>query len=411
MAFVNETGRKASISLAIAFGAVVWLGLPATSTATTGIVVEKVKESPAATKAYWTAAELAEAAANGSPGAQTPSSSSPAPGLRSDLPADGDFTPDDPTTEPWRTHGKVVFRLGQKNFSCSGTLIDSAGRNVVATAGHCVYEPGAKTFVTNLAFIPAYDGTAVSASEREPFGTWPAKRIATTRDWRFAGQLGADIAFFTVTGEPGRRLGGRKILFGNQTTGRSVTIIGYPAEPSELFDGRQMRACRSLIADRDSGGGTIFPAAFRATPCSMGGGSSGGGWITRGGLLTSVVSYGYCPGRTDLCSSTFGPVLGASAESLYSSDAIGGSRRPSITITAGPGARVVGSTASFRIQASGSTAVSKWCRIDRRPAQRCSGTVTYRNLEAGRHTFSVRSIDQTGRQSAKLGRSFTIVRG
>ena len=57
---------------------------------------------------------------------------------------------------------------------CSGTATSSANGDVVTTAGHCVNEgPGA--FVTNFAFVPAYDNGAA------PYGTWTGRDAAHHR--------------------------------------------------------------------------------------------------------------------------------------------------------------------------------------------------------------------------------------
>src|SRR5580765_5664105 len=66
--------------------------------------------------------------------------------------------------------GKVFFHEGAYDYVCSGTATSSGNGDVVTTAGHCVNEgPGA--FVTNFAFVPAYNNGAA------PYGTWTAKTL------------------------------------------------------------------------------------------------------------------------------------------------------------------------------------------------------------------------------------------
>jgi hypothetical protein len=401
--------RKTSVAFVVAVVMTTFsVSSVAASPATAGFAVGTVDESVSEVKSSWTPGEMAEAAANGSPSPTPRAFSSIGPTLLSETASTGDFTPEDPTARPYRVHGKVFFRSRGDSFSCSGTFVDSLGHNVVATAGHCLYDRAARRFVEDLTFVPAWRGNATSSEERSPFGQWPARKLVATQDYRFSGQLGADIAFFTVSGEPTRQIGSRKIAFGLEEIGRPVTILGYPAKPEPLFDGKEMKGCSSTVVGKDNGGGVIFPAALRAVPCSMGAGSSGGGWVTAGGFLTSVVSYGYCPGVLSLCDSTFGPVLGSIAKSLYTSEGIGGSRRPSVTRASGPERIGEPRSVSFEVDGSGSTPVSNWCRLDGRRARKCSGKVTYRGLEPGRHVFFVQSIDQTGRRSVELRRAFTV---
>ena len=57
-----------------------------------------------------------------------------------------------------RRFGKVFFSIGRSNYVCSGTATNSTNGDVVTTAGHCVSDGG--TFVTNFAFVPAYNNGA-----------------------------------------------------------------------------------------------------------------------------------------------------------------------------------------------------------------------------------------------------------
>jgi V8-like Glu-specific endopeptidase len=54
------------------------------------------------------------------------------------------------------TVGKVFFEVDGKPYWCSGTSIQSKYRNLVATAGHCVYDTDKNKPVDNWVFIPGY---------------------------------------------------------------------------------------------------------------------------------------------------------------------------------------------------------------------------------------------------------------
>ena len=182
----------------------------------------------------------------------------------------------------------------------------SSNGDVVTTAGHCVNEgPGA--FVTNFAFVPAYNNGA------GPYGTWTAE---------------GSVHHHPVAEQ--RRLRLRRGLRGDERErlGQSLTrLVGsYPiafnlaARPDLQglrLPGRQaLQRPDALVVHRHGRRRTPSAAAQdQGLACNMTGGSSGGGWIT-GGSLNSVTSFGY----TGVKNILFGPYFG--------NDHPGGLRRP-----------------------------------------------------------------------------------
>ena len=156
------------------------------------------------------------------------------------------------TSAPTRTNGKVFFSDGGSNYVCSGTALLSGNKSTVWTAGHCVHD-GASNFHTNWTFVPAY------ADGSRPYGTWTARTLLTTGGWANNGDFSYD-------------------------TGAAVV---------------------------STNGGSANPPTM-GIDCDMTGGSSGGGWIA-GGSVVSVNSYGY----TTLPNVMFGPYQGSVAQSLY----------------------------------------------------------------------------------------------
>ena len=72
-----------------------------------------------------------------------------------------------------RTNGKVFFTLNGSNFQCSGTIVNSEGKDTVWTAGHCVNAGQTNgAWATNWTFVPAYDDDLANP---RPWGTWSAK--------------------------------------------------------------------------------------------------------------------------------------------------------------------------------------------------------------------------------------------
>jgi V8-like Glu-specific endopeptidase len=220
------------------------------------------------------------------------------------------FSPGDESKSPNRIHGRVFATSpSEGDYSCSGTAVNSPGRSLVVTAGHCVHLDG--EWGVNFMFVPGYrDG-------RSPYGRWAATKLRSTPQWLASENISFDIGMATV----GRNLSGRALqdvvgargIAFNQPRQQTYTSYGYPAEPP--FDGESLKACRSTYQGEDPS--TDPPRTMRIT-CDMNGGASGGGWIAHGTLL-SVNSY--CTGLVLVCldvpASLYGPYLSSEAKGLY----------------------------------------------------------------------------------------------
>jgi hypothetical protein len=179
------------------------------------------------------------------------------------------------------TTGKVFFTERGQNYVCSGSSTASTNHDVVLTAGHCVNEgPGA--YVTNFAFVPAYDvGFAV------------VNPVA-----------GSDL---TDT------VGSQAIGF-NQPRGQTMYSFGYPA--ATPYDGTDIAYCFGTVIQDTFGGSTD-----QGLNCNMTGGSSGGPWFvgynaaTGVGSLNSVNSFKYTGGKARAY--MWGPYFGSVIQSTY----------------------------------------------------------------------------------------------
>lgn len=197
--------------------------------------------------------------------------------------------------------GKVFFTEGGLNYVCSGTSTTSSNADVVTTAGHCVNEgPGA--YVTNFAFVPAY------VNGNRPYGTWTAKTLLTTTEWRTNGDFNHDIGFAVMNpNSSGQSLtqvtGSYPIAF---NLGYNLTFDAYGYPQASPYDGQTLWRC-SGPTTKDTRGSTD-----NRLPCTMTGGSSGGGWIT-GGKLNSLNSFGY-RGEKDVM---YGPYFGNVEQAVY----------------------------------------------------------------------------------------------
>jgi V8-like Glu-specific endopeptidase len=207
---------------------------------------------------------------------------------------------------PQPRFGKVFFTQGSANYVCSGTATTSSNGDVVTTAGHCVNEgPGA--FVTNFAFVPAYDNGAA------PYGTWTAQTLLTTTQWRTSGDFDYDVGFAVMNENSSNQsltevVGGYGIAFG-QPRGQSMKAYGYPA--AKPFNGQKLYSCTGVVVQDTYGG-----SQDQGLACNMTGGSSGGGWI-QNGSVSSVTSFGY----TGVKNVLWGPYFGSVVQAVYQSAA------------------------------------------------------------------------------------------
>jgi V8-like Glu-specific endopeptidase len=262
------------------------------------VKTKAVAQDKAAVQRYWTAERMRNAipADKALNGAGEVTSAAPVPKL-----APAQQIPPPYTSAPTRTNGKVFFSDGGSNYVCSGTAVLSGNKSTVWTAGHCVHD-GASGFHTNWSFVPAYaDGSA-------PYGEWTARSLLTTSGWANGGDFSFDNGAAVVNANGSALtdvIGGRNIAF-NTARNQNYASHGYPAAPP--FNGQRLWVCNSPLVYDD----TSANPPTMGIDCDMTGGSSGGGWIA-GGSVVSVNSYGY----TTLPNVMFGPYQGSVAQSLY----------------------------------------------------------------------------------------------
>lgn len=373
-------------------------------------VMSETVASPASAEDFWTPARMNAAQPATSPRSDGPLDIPTFPSASTSA-ATGDFTPGNVQEFPQVVHGRVFFTIGSEQYSCSGTLVRSLNRNVVFTAGHCVFDTATKAFVQHLAFVPGYE------SGGGPLGTVAATSMYTTSQWFNSGNLSYDIGVFLLERPLQDEIGGRRIAFDlnpsvrnakGRYSPREYTVYGYPAKPTPLFDGETLQGCVVRFSGRDNGSGNLRPYPLSGKPCSMQQGASGGGWIAAGSYLGSVMSYVYCDEAPEACGYIFGPYFSNAAKALYVR--AGGSEPPTIKLKGAPPRVVKKRKVSFRFGGNFTTLPGFACKLDRQKEVGCTSRISIARLSPGKHTLRVRAVDQTGNRSLRrIVRSFRVV--
>ncbi|MEU3979191.1 hypothetical protein AB0F77_03630 [Streptomyces sp. NPDC026672] len=204
-----------------------------------------------------------------------------------------------PDGAPWtrqnalpRTVGRLFFTDHGEDASCTATVVDSANRSTVVTAGHCVNNTDLigedNQWSANVLFVPGYrDGAA-------PYGTFVGRTGVVGATWlendqqdsaRFGGY---DQAFVVLNpnaqGRSVQDAVGAAQRIGFDVPGdRTVHQFGYPRAASDPareglpeYTGERLAYCTGRA--REVVGTPDFPSAegIWGTECVMGGGSSGG---------------------------------------------------------------------------------------------------------------------------------------
>jgi V8-like Glu-specific endopeptidase len=164
--------------------------------------------------------------------------------------------------------GRVFFVDDRgEGHSCSGSTVNSNGKRLVFTAGHCVHGGGSGRGwfdVNRWAFVPNYHSGS-------PYGTWNAYQLWTKTGWINSANRAYDVAAVVMQDKNGQRIvdavGGQGIEW-NYGYGRFEYMFGYPADPP--FNGSGLYYCN---------GTTTNDGGFPMLGCNMTGGASGGPWL------------------------------------------------------------------------------------------------------------------------------------
>ncbi|MFT4293976.1 MAG: hypothetical protein QM582_01020 [Micropruina sp.] len=201
-----------------------------------------------------------------------------------------------------RTNGKVFFTRGGLNYVCSATIVNSEGKSLVWTAGHCLADY--KSWSYNVSFVPSYSNGS------RPYGTWYARTLTTTSAWFYNRSFSDDVGAATMNRNFGWRiadyLGAQGIMW-NQSANFYANAFGYPA--ASPYNGAYLVQANG--STYNPGNGTIYMYS------GLTGGASGGAWYRN-----FNGSWGYVNGHNDFIYTNspawmYSPYYGNQVASLY----------------------------------------------------------------------------------------------
>ncbi|CAF3340640.1 unnamed protein product [Rotaria socialis] len=206
------------------------------------------------------------------------------------------------------TVGKVYFVDRSSLYSCSASVVTADNKDLIFTAGHCIYSTTNYAFVTNFIFIPQYHNNT------RPYGTWVARSLYAISSWTSYLDLNYDVAIvllYTSSGQHIQDIVGSQAVGFNYGHSATVYSFGYPINYANT---EIMTYCTNT---------KYFPSYSNytgdAVSCTMNQGCSGGPWFqsftfsSLSGIQTSVNSFI----RTATPNVMYGPYFGSTVLSLY----------------------------------------------------------------------------------------------
>jgi len=197
----------------------------------------------------------------------------------------------DPAVAPYLAVGLVVVEMDDDSEDwCSGTAINSPSRELVLTAGHCLYEKQCTRCrpisARRVEFIPALsDG-------RAPYGTFIARSWQVPQRWRREWFNDAyDVGAIRLSpNERGQNVadavGGGIPIALDQPRKQTYQLIGYPGN----FE--RMHQCEAQYDHNDPTARFLSGPPPLGVGCYMGDGASGGPWLINGGTeIDGLTSY------------------------------------------------------------------------------------------------------------------------
>ena len=174
------------------------------------------------------------------------------------------------------TQGKVFYLKAGVRYVCSGTIINSEGKDTVWTAGHCVHGGRGGTWHSNWTFVPAYDDDLANP---RPYGTWSANHLWSKNAWIGSSDFSQDMGVAIMNMNFGYHIvdyfGGQGLTVNRGKSGVFEQAFGYAAESP--FDGGNLLRCQGYTSPEWD---ALFVWSQTVKiPCDLTRGSSGGAWL------------------------------------------------------------------------------------------------------------------------------------
>ncbi|MFE4951581.1 trypsin-like serine peptidase [Leifsonia sp. NPDC056665] len=168
------------------------------------------------------------------------------------------------------TVGRLFLRTPTGDTSCTAAVVNSATKNLVITAGHCVHPGGpGHAYYGNFLFAPGWNNGPSA------HGYWSGTAVGASAEWTQSKKWDHDYAFVRLAANGGQqlanRVGGNAVAAGAGHVQANVQIWGYPVLAP--YTGQDAYRCDVSTTRVNS----YAPDARAA--CGFTHGASGGPWL------------------------------------------------------------------------------------------------------------------------------------
>ncbi|MEU9891629.1 hypothetical protein [Sphaerisporangium sp. NPDC051011] len=194
-----------------------------------------------------------------------------------------------------KTIGRIFFTRGGKDYTCAATSVMGPERDLVMTAGHCVYDVVGRAAVKSLVFVPGYN------RGQAPYGVYAGKAGYVWNRFSKNGDFDFDVAFVSVydglkrdgddwtdAGRLGDAVGGQGFTW-DQKAAQVYTAFGYGSRQAPGYCAGPSTATKPLPRY-----GVNFQIGF---PCKLSDGAIGGPLIIK---YNATRRLGYVDGVVSL---------------------------------------------------------------------------------------------------------------
>ncbi|MFC4912164.1 trypsin-like serine peptidase [Actinomadura gamaensis] len=190
------------------------------------------------------------------------------------------------------------------DHSCTASVVDSPGRNLVVTAAHCV-GGGTRHGDIGMAFAPGYH------NGQTPYGVWRAVAFYDPPEWADSSDPDSDVGFLQVTDVNGgsrkvQDVAGAMTLETDGPVSGQARVVGYPSDTEKPV------SCRNRVEPYST-------TQLRFTCDGFPNGTSGGPFLTGDDEKTVVGVIGGYEQGGDSADVSYSVIFGSRVKNLYQS--------------------------------------------------------------------------------------------